>query len=139
MGKGEFAFVDGLSGLFGAVGTASKDTNCTVLRDAKIQSIERSLLAVVKSITKSPPGSEDVVLIVDGLDFFLAATDTNTESVLDMIRELREVRVAHSPADYSPDDDTKANLFSYVHLECAYPSHLRFRRRSAYTVHHYAS
>ncbi|MCJ1359994.1 MAG: hypothetical protein MMC33_009997 [Icmadophila ericetorum] len=90
VGKGEFAFVDGLSGLFGAVGTASKDTNCTVLRDAKIQSIERSLLAVVKSITKSPPGSEDVVLIVDGLDFFLAATDTNTESVLDMIRELRE-------------------------------------------------
>lgn len=51
--------------------------------------------AIMKAIgsKKTPTGGGNVILILDGLDFLLAATGWEVLGMLDMIGELREVRL----------------------------------------------
>lgn len=57
-----------------------------------IQRLERELLAEVKRAKGPEEDGKKVVLVVDGLDFVLAAAEgRGVQGVLDMIGEVREV------------------------------------------------
>lgn len=57
-----------------------------------IERLERELLAEVKKAKGVDGGGKKVVLVVEGLDFVLAAAEgRGVQGVLDMIGEVREV------------------------------------------------
>lgn len=58
------------------------------LRERGIEGLERTILS---SITKAKEDGADVLLVMDGLDLLLAATETTVEEILGMISVLREV------------------------------------------------
>lgn len=89
--KGDLVFVDGLSNLSGVTGTSKKETGRTMLKDMNLRSVEQIILAAVESTKEAEAGSGNVVLILDGLDFLLAATNTDAGALLDTVAELREV------------------------------------------------
>ena len=47
--------------------------------------------SILKAIDEAKATSTTVLLILNGIDFLLAATDTTMEDILDCILELREV------------------------------------------------
>ena len=52
-----------------------------------IADVEKRLLAAAKTTA----GAAEVVIVLDGLDFLLAATEAGVGEVLDMVSALREV------------------------------------------------
>lgn len=98
--KGRLVFADGLSSLFrenrldqrpdceGLHGQAQE----MVLKDARLEAVEKNLLAAIQSVTGMGPGGDRLLLVLDGIDFLLAATDIGAQSVMDMLTELRMVR-----------------------------------------------
>lgn len=72
--------VDGLSGGLG-------------LGAGGIADVEKAIASAIGSYKENPNGAVgNVMLVLDGLDFLLAATGCEVLEILDMIAELREVR-----------------------------------------------
>lgn len=79
--KRKVTFIDGLSSGLG-------------LNTEGIKSVEKSVLDAVHTAKEGEEGNEKkVIVIIDGLDFLLAATETRVEAMLDMIAEVREVHL----------------------------------------------
>lgn len=66
-----------------------------------IEGLERELLAGIKK-AKGPDGDgSKVVLMMDGLDFVLAAAEgVGVQGILDMVGEVREVRLCESLVEF---------------------------------------
>lgn len=60
----------------------------TGIRDGGIEAVEKEIIA---AIANAKAQGCRVQLVLDGLDFLLAATSTGTMEMLDMVYELREV------------------------------------------------
>lgn len=98
--EGSFAFVDGLSDLFGEDGSDRRPdrervqglVHETVLKDPKLAAVEKSLLAAIEAIAGGKAGSGRTMLVLDGIDFLLAATDVDAQSLTEMLAELCMVR-----------------------------------------------
>ena len=71
--------VDGLSGGLG-------------LGAGGIADVEKAITSAIESCKETFNGGGNVMLVLDGLDFLLAATGCKVLEMLDMIGELREVR-----------------------------------------------
>ncbi|KAL8693296.1 MAG: hypothetical protein Q9218_001856 [Villophora microphyllina] len=70
------------------------------LRNSGIVSVEGTLLKAVKEVKTS---STRVLLVLDGIDFLLAATEAKMDEVLDIVWELREhvhASIVSTSADY---------------------------------------
>ena len=97
---GNLAFVDGLSQLFhpdvGARKTAGRvveeHPRRVSLKNTSLESIKKSIFASIKGLREGDSHSSRVVLVLDGLDFVLAATSTDAEAMTDTLAELRKVR-----------------------------------------------
>ena len=76
----DFLNVDFVDGLGSALGLGA----------GGIADVERAIMKVVES-KKTLNEGRDIVLVLDGLDFLLAATGCEVLGLLDMIGELREV------------------------------------------------
>ena len=89
--------MDGLSGLFAphngvkTTDTALEGGGRAVLRDARLEGVERVILGAIESVNRQSKDRGKVLLVVDGLDMLLAATDTDAQAMSDMVLELREV------------------------------------------------
>lgn len=57
-----------------------------------IADVEKAIMEAIRS-KQTVTGRGNIVLVLDGLDFFLAATGSEVLEVLDMVGELREVRL----------------------------------------------
>ena len=106
-----FTFIDGLGTGLG-------------LKNEGIQDIEAQIVA---SVSKLKNDGSRVMVILDGLDFLLAATDTSVGEILDCIGELREVLTLKPSCEHLLKSSQTASL------NHPYP----FRRRTAptYTLH----
>ena len=71
----------------------------TVLKDSKLEAVEKSLQAVIQSVTRREAAGDRLLLVLDGIDFLLAASDIDTQSVTDMLAELRTVRYPTPSSD----------------------------------------
>ena len=71
----DLTFIDALQSSLGLQGVAIGDVESTLL----------------KAIDEAKATSMRIVLVLDGIDFLLAATEATVEDVLDSISELREV------------------------------------------------
>lgn len=58
----------------------------------EIAGVEKAIAAAIRSCKESLNGGGNVMLVLDGVDFFLAATGCEVLEILDMIGELRDVR-----------------------------------------------
>ena len=65
----------------------------SVLTDTSVESLEKSIFTAIDSLKEENPNSNRIVLVLDGLDMLLAATATDAEVMIDMLAELREVRL----------------------------------------------
>ena len=98
--KKSLAFVDGLSGLFHpdlvtqkSAGRATEGrSRRTILRDASLDFVEKSIIAAINGLKGENPNSSQIVLVLDGLDLLLASTALDAEAMMDTLSELREVR-----------------------------------------------
>ena len=83
--------MDGLSGLFlpqsGDKAELPRygEEKVTVLKDARLEELEKTILRAVQSL------EGDVLLMIDGLDFLLAATEIEAQDLEDVLYTLREV------------------------------------------------
>lgn len=77
----DFQKVDFVDGLGSALGLGA----------GGIADVERAIMKVIESKERLNDG-RNIVLVLDGLDFLLAATGCEVLGLLDMIGELREVR-----------------------------------------------
>ena len=85
--KTHFTFVDGLTKLFSAPdGRHMEDEGVPVLRDSSVKAIERTVVNALSSTSQS----RQTLLIFDGLDLVLAATQTSAYELIDMVAELQE-------------------------------------------------
>lgn len=88
-------FVDGLSGLFvpgsgeGKGAARVEEGVRTVLRDSRLGEVERGILSAVERVKGQGHGR--VLLVLDGLDLLLAATEPGAQAMADMAGELRAV------------------------------------------------
>ncbi|MCJ1473450.1 hypothetical protein MMC13_002101 [Lambiella insularis] len=93
-----FAFVDGLSELFLASSTdeSKVDNASIVLRDAALTNVKKVILDAIEHVRHQgkPQGERRVVLVVDGLDVYLASTAQLMLAVDDILGEWRQVRRA---------------------------------------------
>ena len=85
---GRIVFVDGLTSMFGAGGTVPAIPGNVVLKDPGLEAVEKTVLGHLGSKNR---GFEKTVLVVDGLDLLLAATEADPFSIADMLAEWREV------------------------------------------------
>lgn len=85
--------MDGLNGLFAPVEGSGlgEGEGGTVLRDANLGAVDVGILNAVESV-KGGEGRARVLLVLDGLDFLLAATEAGAGAVGDLVAEVREVR-----------------------------------------------
>ena len=89
-------FVDGLTRLFVSDNKGeeqdwgSRDKSMIALRDATLQTVERVMLDAIRAKVDHM-GSERIVLVLDGLDFLLAAMGVDPEAMMDMVAEVQEV------------------------------------------------
>ncbi|MCJ1337708.1 hypothetical protein MMC09_002991 [Bachmanniomyces sp. S44760] len=88
--QGRLIYVDGLSGLFlpqsGDKAELPRygEEKVTVLKDARLEELEKTILRAVQSL------EGDVLLMIDGLDFLLAATEIEAQDLEDVLYTLRE-------------------------------------------------
>ena len=95
--ESRLCFVDGLSELFiskvePGYARSKKETGRIVLRDPRIEALEKNILAAVNSLGGGRATAKRVLLILDGLDLVLAATGVDMQTMTDMLTELREVK-----------------------------------------------
>lgn len=93
-------FVDGLGELFlpgaeegkgeGRGVDRAEEMGRTVLRDSSLGGVETGILRAIERV-KGREGKARVLLVLDGLDLLLAATEAGAEAVADLVGELREV------------------------------------------------
>ncbi|MCJ1255885.1 hypothetical protein MMC24_003703 [Lignoscripta atroalba] len=125
--KGKLSFVDGLSGLFAphngvkTTDTALEGGGRAVLRDARLEGVERVILGAIESVNRQSKDRGKVLLVVDGLDMLLAATDTDAQAMSDMVLELREhvhATVITAAADFaltqSPTTPLEVNHAAFI-------------------------
>ena len=95
---GRLLYVDGLHEIFKRGASVRVNDNaaepkdivpCTVLKDARLKSIERAILVAINSLGSGT--REDVLLVLDGLDFLSGAIGVAAREVDEVIGELREV------------------------------------------------
>ena len=92
--------MDGLSSLFAESGADPRvdrdgmqgQGQEMVLKDPKLEVVEQRLSMAIQSVTGIGAGNDRLLLVLDGIDLLLAATDTDAQSVTDMLAELRMVR-----------------------------------------------
>ena len=98
-GAGRLLYIDGLHEIFerDASGRVNDDAAepreiipCTVLRDARLKTIEMAILVAVNRLGSGT--QERVLLVLDGLDFLFGAVGAAAKEVDEFIGELREVR-----------------------------------------------
>ena len=91
-------YIDGLHEIFqrGASGRGNDEAAesreivpCTVLKDARLKTIEIAILVAVNSLGSG--AKEGVLLVLDGLDFLFGAVGAAAREVDEFIGELREV------------------------------------------------
>ena len=88
--------MDGMSGLFGQQDKPRKGNEViatgsrVVLKNAGTGPIEEDILKAIEKINDEPKGRSRVLLMVDGLDLLLAATEASAIAVGDMLLNLRE-------------------------------------------------
>jgi elongator complex protein 6 len=89
-----FTFVDGLDGLF-----LNQNQQCDrgqrALRNADMRSVEMEVLSAIEetSVDLGKGGEKrSVLLVVDGIDLFMASTGATAQELVDVIGEWREVR-----------------------------------------------
>ena len=101
--------MDGLSDLFSGEGVGKiENDGKVVLKDKTLQVVEKSVLGAVGSLQGQPKEKEErkTLLLIDGLDFLMAATGTQAGDVVDMVLEWRSVRPF--PLPLSP-------IFNFTH------------------------
>ena len=64
-------------------------TGLGLCAEGVMEAVEKEVLDAVASAKGK---AERVLLVLDGLDFLLAATESRVEEMLDMVLELREVK-----------------------------------------------
>ena len=67
------------------------------LQASGITDVEESIIEAMKNTQGAETAEEKVLLVLDGLDFLLAATAFPVQDVIDMVTNLREVIHKHSP------------------------------------------
>jgi len=89
---GRFVFVDGLEGLFLNANLPQKRDQ-RGLRSPDAADVEQAVSSAIEAIKR--PGQQmrgkEAVLIIDGLDLYLAATEAGANSLQETIGEWREV------------------------------------------------
>lgn len=89
---GRFAFVDGLEGLF-LNADQPQERGQRALHGPNASRVEQAVSSAIEVFKR--PGQrmreKEAVLIVDSIDFYLAATETGVNSLQDTIGEWREV------------------------------------------------
>ena len=90
--QNRFLCVDGLSELFTSdtAGRPGVQGDHVVLRDASLKSIESTVGDLINRMNTATP-ERKTVLIVDGLDFVMAANEDSAADVADIIMEWRQV------------------------------------------------
>lgn len=90
--EGKIVFIDGLTSLFGAsedISNIGYDDGKAILRDARIQSIDKEVRHHIG--TSSEAERENVILMIDGLDLLLAATELDAMTLSDILADWRDV------------------------------------------------
>ena len=82
--------MDGVSALF-AAGDGVQEEGGVLLRDAELGAVERGVLSAVEGVKGGEEGAR-VLLVLDGLDMLLAATEGGALGVGGLVADLREVR-----------------------------------------------
>ena len=106
---------------------AKSDGNHAILRDARLEVTETEILKAIRSL-RSGKDRGRVLLVVDGLDFLLAATNASAAAIDDMIGELREVGRHKSSlctgcVVYTTDHNGIARLRNYRYGLRRFPIH----------------
>ena len=126
--KQNLAFLDGLSALFhqddrdqdstrrGLRGKSKR----SVLTDSSIESLEKSIFTAINSLKEENQNSKRIVLVLDGLDLLLASTATDAEMMMDLLAELREVRLFFKFYLITRLILTLACSFYYCNLRCRF-------------------
>ncbi|MCJ1393863.1 hypothetical protein MMC18_006739 [Xylographa bjoerkii] len=106
-------FIDGLSELFTNTNTpqttnSDVESGQRVLRDSALDVVERTVLDAIRysKHEKSSLGRKEILLFLDGLDLYIAATGRSAQEVNDMLGEWREVRSATLLATSNPCRNT---------------------------------
>ena len=66
------------------------------LRSGRLADVEESILEAIKASKDVEKAEDKVLLVLDGLDFLLAATALPMQNIIDMVSDLREVIQMHS-------------------------------------------
>ena len=85
--------MDGLRRLFDQLedGEAVAERGVTVLQDASLQRIEETVMRLLSESSARPAEASKPMLIWDGLDLLLAATNISAHEIIDMVAEVQEV------------------------------------------------
>ena len=89
--------MDGLSGLFSPVAgdrenfVREKEQGRTVLRNSKLGEVEKEILRAIETLKRQGETQARVLLVLDGPDLLLAATEAEALAVGDLVAELRDV------------------------------------------------
>lgn len=89
---GRFVFVDGLEGLF-LNANQPQERGQRALHGPNASDVEQAVSSAIEASKR--PGQrmreKEAVLVIDGIDFYLAATETGVNSSQDTVGEWREV------------------------------------------------
>ena len=106
--------MDGLSGLYSLVAgdgensVREKELGRTVLRNSKLGEVEKEILRAMETLKRQGETQARVLLVLDGLDLLLAATEAEALAVGDLVAELREVSRLYS-SKYLLDQGSKSS------------------------------